>query len=92
MALRVRRGSIELTLSGKDALARLYRRRELAPTDLVWHPTADRWVRIDAFLFMEEPGWGEAGTGAAAGDAAGGRLGERPAGADPDGAGLDAGR
>jgi hypothetical protein len=53
MPLRVRHGSEELTLADEEALKRLYRTRHLQPTDLVWHPAREQWVRLDAFLFMD---------------------------------------
>lgn len=64
MPLRVRHGSTELVLPGKEALASLYRQRRLAPSDLVWHPVRRRWVRVDAFLFIEQGSGGGNGPGA----------------------------
>ncbi|MFN2431568.1 MAG: hypothetical protein ABR599_01890 [Gemmatimonadota bacterium] len=52
MPLRVRRGADEMTLAGNSVLALLYRRRELRPDDLVWHPARSRWIRVDEFLFV----------------------------------------
>ncbi len=53
MPLRVLHSGEELVLSDERALAALYRGRRLQPSDLVWHPARKRWVRIDAFLFLD---------------------------------------
>ena len=53
MPLHVRQGDADLLVRDKEELARLYRGRRIAPSDLVWHPGAGRWTRLDAFLFID---------------------------------------
>lgn len=55
MALRVRYGSAETVLRDEAELAALYRRRVIAPGDLVWHPVRGCWIRVEAFLFIDTP-------------------------------------
>jgi hypothetical protein len=55
MPLRVHLSGGELVLPDERALAALYRERRVLPSDLVWHPGLERWVRIDAFLFIHLP-------------------------------------
>jgi hypothetical protein len=53
MPLRVRHSGRELVLADEHALAALYRVRRVLASDLVWHPGRGRWIRIDAFLFLD---------------------------------------
>jgi hypothetical protein len=53
MPLRLRLSDGEVVLPDEQALAALYRERRVLPSDLIWHPGGKRWVRIDAFLFMD---------------------------------------
>ena len=53
MSLRVRHSGGEFVLPDAQTLAALYRGRRIQGADLVWHPIRGRWIRIDAFLFLD---------------------------------------
>jgi hypothetical protein len=53
MPLRVRHSGGEFVLPDAHTLAAFYRGRRVQGADLVWHPIRGRWIRIDAFLFLD---------------------------------------